>query len=1205
MAFERLRMVAALLWLSGVGCDGAVPAIDGGPEPDAGPQADGGLDAGGRDEDPPLVTSTRPRDGEELVPRTEPIEIRFSEPIGADAGTIVVTSGTETIELAARTIDPEGDVVRVAPSTAWPGGARVDVRVEAFADLAGNAQESALEFVFHTNDDGAPTVVETTPAEGATAVAVTLDTISVRFSEPMSPVLGTLTLEGGPGTIGAPVWSSETEARATVSGLDYGTDYRVVLAGFEDRSANLLDTAALGDGAIDFTTEPDLEAPTVIDSNPTNGQLDVATSTLRTIAVTFSEPMDTSARTAVLTGGTTTSNLTGNWSPDGTVLTFGVVGRIVVDEENHLDLSAMRDRHGNAIALDVNLTDGELVFTTSSADSILPFVVFTTPVEGAADVSTRTGAIEILFSEAMDTARTTVDLVSGTTATLSGTWNAAGTRLTVPAALVARAAYTIDLTGFQDATGNALDATHAYLGDGSLSFQTSAATGETCADALTIADATLESGAYEWEIDPSQFVIADNSPSCGGLTTRRDGVLVYEKTTADLASGGTALRITATSPDDLDGVLLEIYRGVCDPDDVGGGAVAREVCLTGRLRWTQYLDVPAGTYFVHVASDTTDGRFLGATVRIEEITTIPEGEGCGDPFDASSSTYASVGGEHVWTIPHGAGQSSEYGTATDGAGSIECATQHGPDAVIRIDKARTSSILDVNVEPFPAETGSGIFDRAGVVVDVLDACDPLAAGTTSLDCRGRTNNPERFQLAGPAGDYYVWLAANNSEVDHVQTTLRVREIDPAPGETCTSAIPIAPGTSVPITPSSTQAYFAPSCVPTTSGITWYRFTTTRELSVVSVISSEPAALATLDATTNTELGCVANASVFGVPRRAPVGSDVCIAVPSSAAITGLSIRELDWRGVQGTGTDLGITRPVDGSSNPISITGESFLEVTPTQLYLAINPNSTSTTTSAPALVTVARSGGVADRLLLDRFTFGNAGVAIGEAIFSVEETNRPARLHRLIDGTGSLAPTQWDPGSVYLTPDIDALTYVAAESLFVMANDGSRTSTTHVPTTFYSASSTAPGAVTRLGDNLELRDVVAVAADATWLYLIGTSGPITPSSAAVRTVYRVPRADVTALPEPMAPADLVGFSTTNGSIVLDAGRDILYFRSTDAPRGLHAIFDASTPDPLYVGPVFVRGGSSDFGLALDPAVPAVFMFETETVTTGTIVEIR
>ena len=132
---------------------------------------------------------------------------------------------------------------------------------------------------------------------------------------------------------------------------------------------------------------------------------------------------------------------------------------------------------------------------------------------------------------------------------------------------------------------------------------------------------------------------------------------------------------------------------------------------------------------------------------------------------------------------------------------------------------------------------------------------------------------------------------------------------------------------------------------------------------------------------------------------APPGTSVCVAVPSGAGVTGLSIRETDWRGIDGTATDLAIQRPIGSGGAELSLTTESSLTVTPTQLYLGINTNSTSTTTTPSALVAFPRSGSArGDLLLVTRLMIGEGTTNVGEAIFSVEETATTTRLLRLID---------------------------------------------------------------------------------------------------------------------------------------------------------------------------------------------------------------
>jgi hypothetical protein len=304
--------------------------------------------------------------------------------------------------------------------------------------------------------------------------------------------------------------------------------------------------------------------------------------------------------------------------------------------------------------------------------------------------------------------------------------------------------------------------------------------------------------------------------------------------------------------------------------------------------------------------------------------------------------------------------------------------------------------------------------------------------------------------------------------------------------------------------------------------------------------------------------------------------------------------------VNGTATDLAIARPVDGAGAGISITSESWLALTPTQLYMGINPNGTTTA----AIVAAPRVGGAtAERILIDRFTMGNAAVAFGEALFSVEETARAARLHRLIDSTGSIAATVWDTGTTYATQDIDSLAPIGATTELAMVSDTPNTSSAARVTVFYRGDASAPSPVTRVGETTALDSVVAIAASAEWIFLMGTG--LEGAASSGRTIYRVPWADVAATPVPLAHPELVSISATNGSMVYDPGRDVLYFRQGRSPAGVHAIFDAASAAPFYAGEVAAIGTSGDHGLALDPAIPALFLFETETATTGAFARIE
>lgn len=1196
---------SSLAWLFALavgtaGCDGST-------DPDAGasdaqvPAEDARVDAGNEQpSEPPRVTSTRPRNGEMEVAGDRELEVRFSAAMSASAGTVRARVGTTDIPLGATTWNDEADVLFVAPASRWPSSSRVDVTIEGFADRSGTEMEEPYELVFHTGDEGPPSVLEASPAEGATDVDVALAEIALRFSEPMNPYVGELTLTGGPGELGARSWPSPDELRVEVAGLEAGKDYRVELAGFEDVAGNPLDGAlVLLDDALDFTTAPDTTVPTLVDSNPTNGQLDVLVAALPEIVLRFDEPMDTSVRTASLDDGESTTTLTGNWSPDGLELRFVAAGRLRLDARHRLDVSELRDRAGNALDPETGLTDGALEFTTTAADEAFPFVQFSAPAEGDAEVRTRITSIAILFSEAMDIARNTVELVGGgETRTLAGAWNAAGTRLTLAleTPLPGHTAYSIDLSAFTDASGNALDVSHPYLGDGVLDFVTGVPTGESCADPLTVAEATRDGDAHVFSLLGGRFATSDQPPSCAA-TNLRDGFVEYEKTTGELGTaGGRALRITATADgaNRFNLLSLEVSSGACERSEA---AHAREVCVGPRREWIQYLDAPAGTYFITVAMSNSSGAqsdWTGLELRIEEVGAIPEGESCHDPFDTTSAIYTSPApGEHSFRVPHGAGTSVEQGESTAGADGFSCVSSaHGPDAVIRVDKERAGSILDVTVEPFPVSSGT-------VHVEARSSCARGAGIEHVRACnRGSGFTPQNFQVDGPAGPVWLWLASSAPDVPLLRTAVDVREIDPGLGESCATAIPLTVNTTNAVTPESTADYFHPSCLPA-GPVTWYRYRTTREVTTVIADGVQP--LAMIDAASARELECVADATLANVGRRMPVGTDVCVAIPSTGTPVSLSVHELDWRGITGTPSSLAIERPVNDTGSPVTITSEAWLEADATNLYMGI-----SVTSNLSAGVVIApRVGGTSELMRTPAHTvIGYGGALHGQTLFSINEassgTAAANRLYRLINSAGTLEPsgTVWDPGSIYPSVALRGLTRIVGQDELAIAGASSSAGAT-----FLTASATAPGSVLTRGTNADVTAIHAIAADATYVYFTGTAR----IDGTTRTsVYRLPWSDLGQAPRLLAPWTSVSVSSSNAGIVYDPATDILYFRSTrSGEEGVYAVFDASTDAPTFAGRVVAIGRSSDAGLALDPAIPALLLFETQSESTGNFVEVR
>ena len=1182
MNAATLRTLLLWLFVLASACEmdrGPILVPDGGE--DAGPEPDGGTDAG--DQQAPLVVETTPAHGATDVATDAAIVIRFSEAMDESAGTVALSRGGDAITA---TESWSADGTELTLSAALPSGARVRAVLERdFTDLAGNPLAAPYTFEVTTADAVAPVVTSAEPAEGSTVSARTA-VIRVTFSEPMDGAVGSLSLEGGPGTLGDIQWTLGGLV-VPVSGLAYDTDYRVVLSGFADPAGNALDGASyLGDGALDFATGPDTDAPRVVDANPSEGQIEVRDTT-STLTVIFDEPMDTSVSEVELTVGGVTTTVTGIWSVDDTRIDLDVSGHIARNAAHSLSLRGFRDAAGNALDPVPHLADGELDFVTG-VDIFAPYVGFTDPVEGSSTFSFRTGSIVVVFSEAMDTTINTVEVSDGTESfTATGSWSLSGTRLTldVSGKLYAARTYAIDFSSFLDAGGTSLDVGHAYLGDGVLDFTMAAPTGENCQDALTVAEAaSVTGGVFEWVLAPDSMTIINGNNTCGQSShAAPDGVIRYTKTTPAASAGGTALRVhveSALRPDDA--LAVAALANECDPTVAATGP-SRLRCVTADGPQLLYLDVGPGDYYIWFSNSTT-GAFPGVTVQIEEVAAPPEGESCVAPYTTSTAAPiytapATADDPHRWTIPADAVQAMDHAVAYNGPGAMVCdqATggaqdrNIGPDAVIELPKATATSVGWLRFE-----TTSTSYNLS---IELLDRCDATDPGAVSLMCEddlrtttGTTGSTKVVEavISGAPGNRYLWLATDDPYSPFPGASVTYEEIEPAPGDTCATAIPITVGTTNAVTPSRPHRLPAPSCFARTESVTWYRFTSTEHFTHIRADGA--ANIAAIRAADASELRCQASAADnTPLVTFLPPGTDVCVAVSSGSPVTSLSVEALPYSGNLAVPTQLNISLPRDGAAY--------WMAVTPTTLYW---------NDQAWGVLYASRSGGVlAD--FQGTFTpsasevLGNAAVAVGESIFSLDSIStvtRP-RVYRIVRD-GAWETTVWDAGSVYPAIKFDAITYDGTSLLY--ASDWSSTQ----PTRIFSLSPSMPGPATLLGATDEVRNVVGIAADATYFYLVGED------ATAADGVFRMLRSDLSAPPVRLA---TVTVDTTRASVEVDnlTAATHLYFRAADGL--VHVIGDPAGASPRHFGPLTYLVDTADDAMSIDHATGALYLIET--VTTG------
>lgn len=199
-----------------------------------------------------------------------------------------------------------------------------------------------------------------------------------------------------------------------------------------------------------------------------------------------------------------------------------------------------------------------------SGDTLAPTVESSTPTEGTlglypVEVYYRTTGqaglserkvLTVRFSEPMDTSLTQATLYDLTDPSneprpVGGTWSADGQTLTLTvlqpeeggSALNADTAYAVDLKGFRDIAGNALDAAHVGLGDGRLDFRTGPvdrllnhACGHTLVDSLTTVSAAATSTGTVPRMDQTHKHYEVSLPDSGGAFTGYTRMLLETET---------------------------------------------------------------------------------------------------------------------------------------------------------------------------------------------------------------------------------------------------------------------------------------------------------------------------------------------------------------------------------------------------------------------------------------------------------------------------------------------------------------------------------------------------------------------------------------------------------------------------------------------------------------------------------------------------
>lgn len=446
----------------------------------------------GDDPSRPRAILSTPAEGASEASVLDAIEVTFDRPMQATGSFVAlggVTLGTVTW--------PAPDRVRIGVTRVEANSAVV-VALDALRSAEGVLWDphpylgnGRLEFS-SGEDEVAPFVLLSSPAEGAGVDSSALRELRVEFNEPVQP--GTLTLFDADGyeVYGDASWvaGDTTWVLSLQAPLEAQRAYRLDLSALTDRAGNVFaGEPTVLDGHLDFTTSDDTVGPHSIGTFPTSGEVpfDREQGVLAP-RVLFSESIDTSEAEAVIThaDGSETEGYPGPYDAWGSEVSVSIpLHTVVPGEAIRLRLTGLRDRSGNPVASDDPVVDDGIALMLG-VDTHAPFVASLAGIadhDGSLTVNGERN-MDVEFSEPMDVSVGTLRLVDhAAPETVLHTFDTAdifsgdqGLSVTLDATLlglVSGHAYALQFAGFVDTSGNALDGT-PVLEDGALDFSVDA-----------------------------------------------------------------------------------------------------------------------------------------------------------------------------------------------------------------------------------------------------------------------------------------------------------------------------------------------------------------------------------------------------------------------------------------------------------------------------------------------------------------------------------------------------------------------------------------------------------------------------------------------------------------------------------------------------------------------------------------------------------
>ena len=325
------------------------------------------------DTTPPTVSYTVPYSNATNVPIGNALSVTFSKainPLTINTATFTLRQGTTSVS---GTVTYAGVTATFTPGISLAPNASFTATITTgVQDLSGNALAANYVWSFTTGatpDTTPPTVISTSPANGATSVAIS-EGLAAMFSKPMNPLtINTVTFkltQGGVAVAGTVSYSGVTAIFLPVSSLAPSALFTATITtGATDLAGNAL----VSNYVWTFTTGtlPDTTAPTVISTTPASGATLVTTTA--NVVANFSEvmnPLTITTATFTLQQGTTP--VTGTVTYAGTSATFSPSSRLTPNTVyNAVITSVAADPAGNTLAANYLWS-----FTTGTASGQTP-----------------------------------------------------------------------------------------------------------------------------------------------------------------------------------------------------------------------------------------------------------------------------------------------------------------------------------------------------------------------------------------------------------------------------------------------------------------------------------------------------------------------------------------------------------------------------------------------------------------------------------------------------------------------------------------------------------------------------------------------------------------------------------------------------------------------------------------------------------------